>query len=129
VLASALMRGVGQGGSGLGNGVAQSVGELADTFKLARVDGHTAIVLPEVLQHHVHPHLAGYFAGGLSTHAVAYHEDSIPGIVTEIILVVLADRTYIPFPGHLHRQTHVFSIFCAKSAGRASTLLFWTWSS
>src|SRR5713226_6052807 len=127
MLALALMRGLVH--RGIGFGIVQGVGALAYSFTLARVGGHTAIVLPEVLQHHVHTHLAGYFAGGLSTHAVAYHEDSVPGIVTEIILVVLADRAYIAFAGHLDRQTHVFSVFCANCAGRASTLLFWTWSS
>ena len=67
-----------------------------------------AIGAAEKIEHGIHTHLAGHFAGGLSAHAIAHYVDPIAHVVAEVILVVGAHASQITFARDLDGHTHMF---------------------
>ncbi len=61
---------------------------------------------PEVIQHDIDTHLAGYFARGLPAHAVAHHVDAVARVITEVIFVIGAHAAHVGFSRYFHKKIH-----------------------
>src|SRR5437868_14778181 len=72
------------------HGIAERIGPLGNFFEPAaehvRIGG--TMVLLKTLQHGFHCDLARRLPGSLTAHAVANHENSLPNVVTEVVLIV-----------------------------------------
>ena len=90
------------------NGIAQGHSAVAHAVEPALGLRPVAIGVAEKIEHGIHTHLAGDFAGGLSAHAIAHHVDPIAHVVPEVILVVGAHASQITFARDLDGHTHMF---------------------